>query len=51
LGADLGEGVLAVDGFGHDGDVFLGVDQHCYAGSCERLVIDYHDSDHADTFP
>jgi hypothetical protein len=46
LGADLGKSVLAIDGFGDDGDVFLGVDQHGDAGSYQRLVIDYHDSDH-----
>jgi hypothetical protein len=51
LGADLGKSGLAIGGFGNDGDVFLGVDQHHYAGSYQRLIIDYHDSDHADTLP
>jgi hypothetical protein len=51
VGADLGKSVLAVGGFGDDGDVFFGVGQYHYAGSCQRLIIDYHDSDHADTFP
>jgi hypothetical protein len=51
LGADLGKSGLTIGGFGDDGDVFLGVDQHHYAGSYQRLIIDYHDSNHTDTFP
>jgi hypothetical protein len=46
----LRESFLAVGGLGDDRDVFLGVDQHCDAGSYQRLVIDYHNSDHGDTF-
>jgi hypothetical protein len=50
LSADLRQGFLTVGGLSDDGDVVLGVDQHCDAGSYQRLVIDYHDSDHGDTF-
>jgi hypothetical protein len=51
VGADLGKRILTIGGFGDDGDVFLGVDQHHDAGSHQRLIIDYHDSDHTGTFP
>jgi hypothetical protein len=47
----LVEGLLAISGFGDDGDVFLGSDHRCYASAGKRLVIDYNNSDHAGTFP
>jgi hypothetical protein len=47
----LGKSFFAISGLGDDVNIFLGVDQHHYSGSCQRVVINYHDSDHKNTFP